>query len=155
MGSFSSPNPPTLKKSSSSQSNKSQKSIVGFFQPKTTPASQSVVSLPANAASSITSSARKDRATSAKIIAKRSSQSLTPAPSSDAINETKSDEESGVKQESSHGRPGLPSPITPQGVVVARPPISSESKMPLAFNSPSRKVWPIPEPDQAVLRSSC
>lgn len=151
MENFSSPNPPSLKKSSSSQSNKSQKSIIGFFQPKTTTTSQPVASSPANAISSNASSRWGGRVTSAKIIARSSSQSLTPAPSSDAINEAKSDEESGVKQESSHGRQGLPSPITPLSGVFARRPISSGSKMPLAFNSPSRKVWPYPGSAHAVL----
>lgn len=152
MGSFSTPNPPSLKKSSSSQSNKSQKSIVGFFRPKTTITSQSVASSLANASSSNTSSRWGDRAASTKIVARGSSQSLTPAPSSDAIDEPRSDEESRAKQESIHDRPGLPSPITPQGDVVARPLISSDSKMPLTFNSPSRKVWPYPEFDEAMLR---
>ena len=152
MGSFSSPNLPTLKKSSSSQSNKSQKSIVGFFQPKTTTTSQSVASSQVNAASSKAFSLRGDRKASANIIASSSSQSLTPAPSSDAINEPKSDEEPGYEQQSSNNRPGLPSPITPLSGVVARPPISSDSKMKLAFNSPSRKVWPFPKSTQTVLK---
>lgn len=154
MGTFSSPNLPTLKKSSSSQSNKSQKSIVGFFQPKTSTSSQSAASSQANAAAaaSKTSSHRGDRIASAKIIASSSSQSLTPAPSSDAINEPKSDEEPGYEQKSSNNRQGLPSPITPLSGIVAGPPISSDSKMELAFNSPSRKVWHFPEPAQAMLK---
>lgn len=152
MGSFSSPSLPSLKKSSSSQSNKSQKSIVGFFQPKTSTTSQPAASSHANAASSKTSSHWGDRTASAKIIASSSSQSLTPAPSSDAINEPKSDEEPGYEQESSSIRQGLPSPITPLSGIVARPPISSDSNMKLAFNSPSRKVRHFPEPAQAVLK---
>lgn len=152
MGSFSSPNPPSLKKSSSSQSSKSQKSIVGFFQPKRTTTSQSVTSSQVNAAPSIAASRRGDRTNSAKIIARGSSQSLTPAPSSDAINEPKSDEESRIQQESSTSRQELPSPITPLSGVVARSPLSRGSKMPLLLNSPSRKVWSYPESAQAVLK---
>ena len=145
MGSFSSPNLPSLKKSSSSQSNKSQKSIVGFFQPKTNTTSRSAASSQVNAASSKAFPHRGDRTASAKIIASSSSQSLTPAPSSDTVNEPKSDEEPAFKQKSSDGRHGLPSPITPLSGTVASPPISSDSKMKLAFNSPSRKVWHFPE----------
>lgn len=146
MGSFSSPNLPSLKKSSSSQSNKSQKSIVGFFQPKTSTTSRSTASSQVNAASFKASSHREDRTASAKIIASSSSQSLTPAPSSDALNEPKSDEEPRYEHKSSDGRQRLPSPITPLSDSIAAPPISSDSKMKLAFNSPSRKVWHFPEP---------
>ena len=149
MGSFSNPDPPSLKKSSSSQSNKSQKSIVGFFQPKIT-TSQSVVPSPVNVASSRSSLHRGDRLSSAKILAGSSSQSLTPAPSSDAITEPKSDAESRVKQGSNYSRQALPSPITPLSDIVAKPPISKDSKMPLTFSSPSRKVWPY-----SALRKLC
>ena len=152
MGSFSSPNLPSLKKSSSSQSSKSQKSIVGFFQPKTSTTSQSVASSQVSAASSKAPPHRGDRKASANIIASSSSQSLTPAPSSDAVNEHKSDEEPEYKEQLSNNRQGLPSPITPLSGIVARPPISSDSKMKLAFNSPSRKVWPIPESPHTVLK---
>ena len=140
MGSFSSPHPPSLKKSSSSQSNKSQKSIVGFFQPKTTGTSQSVISSQANATSSNVSSHWGRKANVAKHIASSSSQSLTPAPSSDALDEAKSDEGSGFQQDSSHGRQGLPSPITPLSGVVSKPSDSRDLNMSLAFSSPSRKV---------------
>ncbi len=148
MGSFSSPrpsstsNPPRLKNTSSSNSSKSQKSIVGFFQPNTTGFRPSVASTRENPKLPTGSSRRGAKSVPPKNIARSSSQSLTPAPSSDAINDIKSDEEPVVEKQLNHRRNGLPSPVTPLGGVVASPPVSNDMKMPLTFSSPSRKVWP-------------
>lgn len=139
MGSFSSPNPPTLKKSSSSQSNKSQKSIVGFFKPKINEASQPAIQSSTNPNSSKIP-VREGKGRAARHVASSSSQSLTPAPSSDAIDATNSDEESVVKGRPPWVQQGLPSPITPLSGVTQAPPVSDDSKMAPAFSSPSRKV---------------
>ena len=105
--------PPTLKKSTSgSQPVKNQMSIAGFF--KTQPASTEQNGLPINT----------------RMGQQGSTATLTPAPSSDAI-----DPEEDIKPPVSKGLVnGLPSPITPAEVTGAK----EQDRE--TFSSPSRKV---------------
>lgn len=136
----STPIPPSLKKSSSSQSSKNQKSIVGFFQkkkvessPSNTPPALKNNNLPAR-------SINTEKSNSSKTLARDLSQSLTPAPSSDTIEEDSSEE----KRESKEGLDikdnGLPSPLTPLSDAAPGTLPVSTTKVTSNFDSPSRKV---------------
>lgn len=133
--------PPTLKTSTSgSQSSKNQKSILGFFHKRTSGSSQS----PSQGGLETNSSPKQSNGVPKKTFAKRpargSSQSLTPAPSSDAL------EELDVQDEGPHRRGmrsegnGLPSPITPVPGLGGGCPQDLEPSSSLTFSSPSRKV---------------
>lgn len=132
-------NPPALKKSTSgSQSSKDQKSILGFFQKRVAPA------LDPNNGGHLTNQGSKPlsngllKKSMIKASTRGSSQSLTPAPSSDAVEEL--DAEDKTKQEPGRAEViGLPSPITPAAIV------SSDGALDLdngsfSFSSPSRKA---------------
>ena len=128
--------PTTLKKSTSgSQPGKNQKSILGFFQKRTTEALQPNV----NGVSNSNGSSTAQSMTNKKKLVSRSStnvsQSLTPAPSSDAPEED--EEDSCISSKSSQKINGLPSPITPANANGDddAPPTSA-----VTFSSPSRKV---------------
>lgn len=120
----STPNPPSLKKSSSrSQLSKSQKSITGFFQKKSAETSQENSRLSAPG----------------KKLSRGSSSSLTPAPSSDTPEYPEEMEGLVIGKDADEKSTGLPSPITPLDggkTAASRNPV----KLPFGFSSPSRKV---------------
>lgn len=129
----STPNPPSLRKSTSgSQSSKDQKSILGFFQKKSVEAPRL-----GSAAQSQTNGPRK--ATLPKGTARGSSQSLTPAPSSDALEAPDDQENRQYTLASADNVIGLPSPITPAVSAVGAAAFEGDD-IPSSFNSPSRKV---------------
>ena len=118
--------PPSLKKSSSSQTAKSQSSIANFFQKKTSHEPQ----LPINGFA---------KESTGKISSKASisTSSLTPAPSSDA---PEYEQETGTERP--EGKPlaiGLPSPVTPAGATIKHE-RSNGVGASKGFYSPSRKV---------------
>lgn len=128
------PKPPTLKKSNSgSQSGKGQKSILGFFQKK---ADSAPTPLPKSSPSVET-----PRQTEQKFPthSSRVSSSLTPAPSSDAIQQSSPTFESNIKDEGKNKENGLISPITPD-VGEADGKMRQEVAGVTLYSSPSRKV---------------
>ena len=133
--------PPTLKKSTSgSQSSKNQKSILGFFQKKATDSPQSL----SRGTSKINRPSTQTDGVAKKILAKRpargSSQSLTPAPSSDALEELDVQDEEAYKKGIMDKENGLPSPITPVPGLGGDGFPDIEPSSSLNFSSPSRKV---------------
>ena len=132
--------PPSLKKSNSgSQTSKNQKSILGFFQKKSTDSSLPALTRDAGSSPSTNGGATK-RLAKRPATKRGSSQTLTPAPSSDAAEgfDLENVMEGGRHQ--INGPNALPSPITP----VTRPVDGNDSRANmddlLSFNSPSRKV---------------
>lgn len=125
--------PPTLKKStSSSQSMKNQSSIQSFFSkkaPSINPAHGTPNIGQASASNGIPHRNPKSAPN------RGSSQSLTPAPSSDALEppSSPSDEIKIKKEPTGHG---LPSPVTPANGDVP----SEEASETIVYSSPSRKV---------------
>ena len=130
--------PPSLKKSTSG-SQSGQKSIASFFSKRAVEGQYAKVSVPSTlpAASQLVNGVNK-KALFAKP-ARGSSQSLTPAPSSDAV-EREDSEEPTLKTEKDPVGNGLPSPITPASGVASEQPSSKGIDLPLMFDSPSRKV---------------
>ncbi|MCJ1288253.1 DNA mismatch repair protein msh6 [Xylographa opegraphella] len=126
--------PATLKKSTSSQSSKNQKSILGFFQKRATGALQPNI----NGASKPKPGLIAPGLSSKKKLVQRSSttasQSLTPAPSSDAPE----DEQEPSITANSNGRSviGLPSPVTPASESNGLEDVAPHT----SFTSPSRKA---------------
>lgn len=127
--------PPSLQKSSSSSKN--QTSIAGFFRKKdsvsSTNGTPSITGtrLPVNSLS---------KSNGIKKASVSSSQSLTPAPSSDTVEEHREEAEMRpVKKRGKYGSNGLPSPMTPVSVVDASD-LGQENIVPKGFYSPSRKV---------------
>lgn len=132
-------NPPSLKKSTSgSQSSMTQKSIASFFQKRSHEGQAANVNVPRTLpvkpqpADGIQKRPAKP--------ARGSSQSLTPAPSSDAVLGEDIQEDMPVRPAKANGANGLPSPITPasDAPVAAPTPVANASS--LIFDSPSRKV---------------
>ena len=119
--------PPSLKKSTSSQSAKNQSSIASFFQRKPTGPE---LGLPVNGVP-------KKTAASSSPKASVSTSSLTPAPSSDAP-EYEDDTPVG-KINGEQLANGLPSPVTPAAAKVKNED-SNGLVAPKGFYSPSRKV---------------
>ena len=127
--------PATLQKSTSgSQSSKNQKSILGFFQKRPTGALQPNI----NGVSKINPGSMAPALSSKKKLVQRSStavsQSLTPAPSSDALEDEH--EESITANTNGRKVNGLPSPITPASDNNSLEDVGAHS----SFTSPSRKV---------------
>ncbi|KAI9700930.1 MAG: DNA mismatch repair protein msh6 [Bogoriella megaspora] len=138
----STPKPPTLKKSnSSSQPDKTQKTLLGFFQ-KTSQSSQATSQASqasqASNGSNKTSSVPTKSNPKKKGIPVRSSASLTPAPSSDALEAPSSDVELPSEGISTSQQHGLPSPVTPAEVDADVS--SSKGNVGISYSSPSRKV---------------
>ena len=132
-------NPPSLKKSTSgSQSSKDQKSILGFFQKRSaeSPKLASTAQLKANGTILPLNGSRKTAWSKGSV--RGSSQSLTPAPSSDALEEP--EEEGNIKHElaPNDAITGLPSPMTPAVSAVSASVL--EDNVPSSFGSPSRKA---------------
>ena len=130
--------PPSLKKSTSG-SQSGQKSIASFFSKRALEGQQAKVPVPSilPAASQHVNGVNK-KALFTKPV-RGSSQSLTPAPSSDAV-EREDSEEPTLKIEKDARGNGLPSPITPASGVASEQPSSKGIDLPLMFDSPSRKV---------------
>lgn len=134
----STPKPPSLIKSSSGlQSSKSQQSITGFFQKSTNEAPRAATKLISRKNSS-SIPPNSEKSSWSKKLSRGSSQSLTPAPSSDALEELL--EEMEAKKDSRVQTNGLPSPITPMSGAISGSPPGSVATVTLNFNSPSRKV---------------
>lgn len=130
---------PLLKKSTSgSQSAKSQQSIVGFFQKRTSASPSSTANdLPKiNGARLPINGAKTKKSTRPAI--RGPSSSLTPAPSSDALEDFAEDILPRTSVKTSSEWKGLPSPITPASASAARDGVGDVD--PAHFNSPSRKV---------------
>lgn len=133
--------PPTLKKSASgSQSSKNQKSILGFFQKRTSDSSQPLSQGVLEADPLSKQSNNVTKKTLAKRPARGSSQSLTPAPSSDALEELDVQDEGPHRRGMQSEEIGLPSPITPAPGLGGGGPQDLEPSSLLIFSSPSRKV---------------
>ena len=133
-------NPPSLKKSTSgSQSSKDQKSILGFFQKKSDDASRkgATAQLKVNSSTLPLNGPRKT--TLPKGLARGSSQSLTPAPSSDALEEPDEEEKGQDNLAATNGATGPMSPITPAVSAIGVDALD-EDGFPSSFNSPSRKA---------------
>lgn len=131
---------PSLKKSDSgSQSSKNQKSILGFFQKKSTTGSLPPLTGDAASSPSTTVGAMK-RLVKRPAARRHSSQTLTPAPSSDAAECPDQDDAMHYHGHEKQGPKCLPSPITPLPGTVDVNGIQGAVTDPLGFNSPSRKV---------------
>ena len=118
-------NPPTLKKSTSTSmsSSQGQKTIVGFFQKKSMNSSiYQLDGLPPAAGTAT----------------RGPSSSLTPAPSSDALEEPESFVKAPSAPDNIGTENGLPSPTTPANAIQVGKATGNNGS--LHYNSPSRKV---------------
>lgn len=131
--------PPTLQKSTSG-SQSGQKSIKSFFQKRAGEGQRANVTVQPT----LPPIPPKVNGTAKKIPSGKtlrgSSQSLTPAPSSDAIEPGESEEAARAMIGKSLGANGLPSPITPVGEAAVKDAKPKANGLPLLFDSPSRKV---------------
>ena len=152
--------PPSLQKSnSSSQSAKNQRSIMGFFQKKSSDAPDAeLANLPKANGLNLPINSTKSR-NSAKPATRGSSSSLTPAPSSDAIEEPDEDTASSYKYSRKSDGNGLPSPVTPISTMAANG--KQQRNGSTSFNSPSRKAKKVinyaeseEEDDEDILKPS-
>ncbi len=132
--------PPSLKKSNSgSQTSKNQKSILGFFQKKSTDSPP----LPKNGtslSSPMPQGVARKRLANRPAAMRSSSQALTPAPSSDAAEGLTSEDIMDEKGDQAVGENGLPSPVTPMNGTSKGNGFQGGATDLLTFNSPSRKV---------------
>lgn len=127
--------PPSLKKSTSSSKN--QTSIAGFFKKKDPALSTNDTPRINGAALPIKSLSKTN---GLKNSSGSSNQSLTPAPSSDGVDELRDEEVARPAYSKGNiGPNGLPSPITPANFIDASDP-GQENLVPRGFYSPSRKV---------------
>ncbi len=126
---------PALKKSTSNTQNmKNQKTLFGFFQ-KTPHTASSTSSLP----NRLATNARKSSVLATKNFARSSSSQITPAPSSDALDEDDKVSEQNVSKECLRSKEGLPSPVSSaNGESVGQTVADAEELT--AFGTPSRKV---------------
>lgn len=127
---------PALKKSTSSTQNmKNQKTLFGFF-PKTPHTGSSTSSLPHPPPSV----SRKNNELQSRSFSRRhNSSQITPAPSSDALDEDDNTPQAHVSKEGSGSKEGLPSPASSaNGDPVEQTPSGAEELT--ALGTPSRKV---------------
>ncbi len=124
--------PASLKKSTSSSKN--QTSLAGFFKKSSVPATNGAPKLHSTTLP-INGLARKNAAN------RGSSQSMTPAPSSDAVvpEDVKEEKDNEPVKFNGNASNGLPSPITPAGAVNGGDFLEDDA-VPKGFYSPSRKV---------------
>ena len=129
------PPPPSLKKSTSSSKN--QTSIAGFFKKASMQPSTNGTARPNSAISPVNGLARMS---GAKRSPRGSSQSLTPAPSSDAAEglDDKDVQPGTVEVNGKGPSNSLPSPITPSSAAAVENQV--DIRAPKGFYSPSRKV---------------
>jgi len=132
--------PPSLKKSTSgSQSSMTQKSIASFFQKRSLEGQAAKVNVPTKLPTTpLTANGIQKRLARP---ARGSSQSLTPAPSSDAVLEDDMQDDIPVRPAKANGANGLPSPITPASDATVGVSIPAPNASSLKFDSPSRKVY--------------
>ena len=132
-------NPPSLKKSTSgSQSSMSQKSIASFFPKRSVEGQAAKVNVPTKLPNTpLSANGMRNKPLKP---ARELSQSLTPAPSSDAVQEEDIKDEVLVNSARANGANGLPSPITPASGAVTEGSIPATNGSSLKFDSPSRKV---------------
>ncbi len=123
--------PPSLNKSTSSQSSKNQKTIMGFFQKKPT----DVPTLEFNGLPKVNGAAIRGP-----------SSSLTPAPSSDPPEEPESLRKATNQPNGLGAANGLPSPVTPANDTTNKEAAGANGLS--HFNSPSRKVSHLPKQRQ-------
>ena len=131
--------PPLLKKSmSGSQSSMSQKSIASFFQKRNAEGQAAKVNVPTK----LPTRGQPANGALKKPFnpARGSSSSLTPAPSSDAIQEDDVEDEILIKPKSINGAGSLPSPVTPADDPTITGAALAASGRSVKFDSPSRKV---------------
>ncbi len=126
---------PALKKSTSNTQNmKNQKTLFGFFQK--TPSTASTTSSLPDRASTVP---RRKGGLRNKSLSRTNSSQLTPAPSSDALDEDDTIPEQDVSKESSRSHKGLPSPVpSANGELVGQ--TVAEAEELTASATPSRKV---------------
>lgn len=129
------PPPPLLKKSTSSSKN--QTSIAGFFKKASTQHTPNGNARPNSAVLPVNGLAKMSGVKNAP---RGSSQSLTPAPSSDAAEEPNDEVLQPIRGEVNGKGPSnsLPSPITPSSAVAIEN--QTDVGAPKGFYSPSRKV---------------
>ena len=132
-------NPPSLKKSTSgSQSSMSQKSIASFFQRRIVEDQAAKVNVPTKLPTRSQPANGGPKKPSKP--ARGSSPSLTPAPSSDAIQEDDVEDEVLIKPTRINGAGSLPSPVTPAGDPTITGAALIACGRSVTFDSPSRKV---------------
>lgn len=138
---MSTPRPPTLKKStSSSQPEKNQKTLLGFFQKKGSQSSPAA-SQASDGSSKAPIDLPKPKTKKGRVPAS-SNASLTPAPSSDAPEASSPEtmlQHHDKKGAADDQENGLSSPITPADEKADV--VSSKGKLGSSYYSPSRKVW--------------
>ncbi|KZF26251.1 putative DNA mismatch repair protein Msh6 [Xylona heveae TC161] len=139
------PNPPSLRKSSSaSQPAKNQRSILGFFQKKsdTSPAVKASAvesGLPSSPLQPASSRRSNGHFTKIPVPSSDSSQSLTPAPSSDALEMSSPPRLSTLDEKQEDEETGLPSPTTPSEAKTNGKPVQNGVKVGASLGSPGRK----------------
>lgn len=126
---------PALKKSTSNTQNvKNQKTLLGFFQKTPT-----TVSSTSTLAERLPTTSRKNGVGQSKNFSRANSSHITPAPSSDALNEDDDIQSGGVQKESSRSTEGLPSPVPSANGEIMRQTLAEAEEL-TAFGTPSRKV---------------
>lgn len=126
---------PVLKKSTSNTQNmKNQKTLLGFFQ-KTPNSASTTSSLPDRLVTDV----KKSSVLATKNFSRKSSSQITPAPSSDALDEDDNLSEQAVSKESSRSKEGLPSPVSSANGEPVRQTLADAEEL-TAFGTPSRKV---------------
>ncbi|KAL8703166.1 MAG: hypothetical protein Q9201_003642 [Fulgogasparrea decipioides] len=131
--------PPSLKKStSSSLSGKNQKPITGFFQKKLSEASKSGLNGLAKLNGSQLPIKTQSATSSTKTAVRGPSSSLTPAPSSDGLEEPQTLQNTVKQPKEMAAAHGLPSPITPASAAINGEDVGVNGS--LQFSSPSRKA---------------
>lgn len=128
------PTPALQKSTSNTQNMKNQKTLLGFFQ-KTPNTASSTSSLP----NRLVNDARKSSVLATKNFTRSSSSQITPAPSSDALDEHDNISEQNVSKEGSRSKEGLPSPISSANGEFFGQTVADAEEL-TAFGTPSRKV---------------
>ena len=124
------PSTPSLKKSNSNtQSTKNQKTLHGFFQK--TP-NTGAATLPVN-------SSRNKGAPRKSFLSQTNSSHLTPAPSSDGLDEEQSAGDHDMEESAISKPRGLPSPISPANGIVDGQTNGGAEEL-TVYGTPSRRV---------------
>ena len=129
-------NPPSLKKSTSGSQLSNQKSIASFF-PKTS-VDRQATKVPVTTKLPIVP--KVANGVQRRPAVRGSSSSLTPAPSSDAVEDGDVGDEVSPSGIAANGASSLPSPVTPAGGTATKAPKSVANGSSLKIDSPSRKV---------------